>query len=1345
MSIFKDSFADFVKKQLSQREKIIASGTGRKEETLEFNFNESRSANFFTYQQKQCVIRLSSGVNIMDKSIIEEGEEGTGKTLAERYVLEGGIKDGDTNRGGISSTTARPFTSNALSGAYGDSFLRANAEDGFGIVPMPGITSVNVRTKSAYGSLREAKVEFVCHNRRQLAILELLYMRPGYTLLLEWQWSPYIDNDGNAQYNNIKKVDFFDSNKSISSIEKEIESFKEDTGGNYDALVGYCKNFTYKLRPDGGFECTTEIIAKGEVIESILGKEETAKFRSGNKDVLTSRPSLELLFSDLVQLNNIVASEAGGKIQIKEDTVLGDAATYHQEIGPKLGIDKDWNPYYVEGGESLFPYVLTGGPLAYTDWNTNTNPDVEGVEIDDDELSDEQGFWSFFGWGDRFRVSTTWIRWDALCYFINNEVIPKNEKGEPIAAFQTAYTTPPNKNGQVRLKSLLYSSKFLATKHVTSRLPKLKVLKKENLDDPKATSIGEKDMQYYGLTDISVNNEICMLPHNLDAYRLINQDLAAGQEKLKKGILKEGFHQDLNQYLVDKVPFSFIEGIDTQFATNVVGTRGKVNRISNIYFGVEFLYKAFREMYYDSDGNAVKDFSLFKYIKKIWEEVNQCTAGAHDFDIQTDNIGGGSILRIIDRQVDNSFEKIEDPHILKVQSLDSVVRDITYNTTIPSSLSTTIAVAAQSPDSVNDLDKVSFAALNKGIKDRFAVGSTKPTKPSSEQRAEWNRNFELNLTRITDACYISDLKGEEGSGGTLRKLLYREYQTNRNYILFEEHAGIIPDKTNEYRGALTNLISALNYFLNHYGSTNEALGFYRGQPATDSVSPLSAVIPLKFNAVLDGISGMVIGNVFKIPKDRLPIAYDGDDIHFIVMSEAQDITAGQDWTTTISGHLVLLGDASSEEYRKSKHHKSWENVDVGISDSVFEDLRRLGETNIQSPTYIGSNLAGTIPNSQIGPPLAGTLEVSGDNVFGENRGVYADNEDNRRLNRVGKPRIHKGVDLIADDNSPLYAVADAKVSFAGGGYTGWGGAIKLRFKKDPTGADEFKSTSPKYALYAHCNKWALADGTPLVQGMEVKKGDLIGLSGGGSSNSKFYKGNSEGSHLHLEFYLQDGDTQIDPMPWLKGLVAQRPETGDYYAGKTTPRITGTDAKVQETIRQYVKNKGATYHTGVVYRAYDAKSAIQLAINDAVLTMLDELNISRNYRGPIPGMGFGAYVRAGNRSTNPAIWTPSKPENYNVRSEYKTTENKVKYYSNGVFITMVLGDENDIGILENWRVLDTKYVYINKRNKYPVVVSGGYPLGTLTNLTGRVAKAAHQKNPPYKKEDLVRIIDGKIVK
>ena len=133
---------------------------------------------------------------------------------------------------------------------------------------MPGIISANIETKSAYGSLRQAKVNFVCHNQRQLEILELLYMRPGYTLLLEWGWTPYIDNSGNTQNVNNYINNFFDSTMTTKKLEAEILDKKEKSGGNYDALIGYCKNFNYTLRSDGGYNCETEIIAKGEVIES---------------------------------------------------------------------------------------------------------------------------------------------------------------------------------------------------------------------------------------------------------------------------------------------------------------------------------------------------------------------------------------------------------------------------------------------------------------------------------------------------------------------------------------------------------------------------------------------------------------------------------------------------------------------------------------------------------------------------------------------------------------------------------------------------------------------------------------------------------------------------------------------------------------------------------------------------------------------------------------------------------------------------------------------------------------------------------------------------------------------
>ena len=321
MSIFKETFPDFVQKQLEQRENTISSGTGKNSNN--FSFNEDRSNNFFTYQQKQCILRLSSGVDIVDSSILDENL--SGEEIAKRWVLEGGIKDGNTNRGGIGP-----------GGAYGDSTLRSNTDDGYGIVPMPGITGVNVRTKSAYGSLREAKVNFVCHNRRQLEVMELLYMRPGYTLLLEWQWSPFIDNDGNADYTTVKKIDFFNKSKNMSSMERDIESYKQETGGNYDALIGYCKNFTYRLRADGGFDCETEIIAKGEVLESLKDRETTIKFKNDNTDTITSRPNLEIFLTDLVAFNNATSGVGEITNQGESNTVEGGISKENRRLG-RLG------------------------------------------------------------------------------------------------------------------------------------------------------------------------------------------------------------------------------------------------------------------------------------------------------------------------------------------------------------------------------------------------------------------------------------------------------------------------------------------------------------------------------------------------------------------------------------------------------------------------------------------------------------------------------------------------------------------------------------------------------------------------------------------------------------------------------------------------------------------------------------------------------------------------------------------------------------------------------------------------------------------------------------------------
>ena len=1138
MSIFKETFADYVKKQLEQREKIISSGAGRRVVTPKvdagvtldstentefnydkisfFNFNEDRSKNFFAYQQKQCTVRLSSGVNIIDKELLDEGLDGA--EIAKRWVLEGGIKDGNTNRGGIGS-----------GGAYGDSALRSNADDGYGIIPMPGITGVNIRTKSAYGSLREAKVNFVCHNRRQLEVMELLYMRPGYTLLLEWQWSPFVDNEGEMDYTTIKKIDFFNTSntQTTAKMEGQIQEFQEQTGGNYDALIGYCKNFTYKLRADGGFDCETELIAKGDIIESLTDKETSIMFREGTTSRFASRPNIELFLSQIINLNNAVEEIDGLNV--------GNEESLREKLAPKIGLTK---------AEGLSPYILTGGSKAYTTFEPSATDDFWGRGIQD---TDERG--GFWGMGKRYRTSTTWIRWDAFCYFLNKEVIPLDENEQPLCEFTTAYITSPDKDRKVKIKPLLYSSKYEATTHITSKIQHLRGYEFNEDSEKFMATEGDRFIQFKGLCDISTNNQICMLPHNLKAYDALEAyEKQAGTSFgiIKEGILKKGFFKPLINSLDEKNSFKYKSGFDTDRTWEEEDPEC-VHNIGGIYFGVEYLYKKFRESYYDSEGNVNKDFTLFKFIKDVWEDANAACVGNHDFDIQTDNTPGGKLLRIVDRQVDNSGEKIEDIYTLKIQSLDSVVQDITYNTTIPSSLSSTIAIAAQAPDSIDDLDKVSFAALNKGIQDRFSVLKNTNSKPTNDQKTKWRLKHQEQLINIFDALHVPGTTKKEfvkvydsaievynkvegnrkksddiGGGGTLRILLYRFYQESRNYILKEENDRVDVESTSEFKGAVKNVRNALNFFLTHYGSTDEKLEYYVGQPATDSHSPLSAIIPLKFNAKLDGISGIKIGNVFKLPKDRLPLAYNGDDIHFIVMGEEQNINNNQNWTTTISGHLILLGDVNSEEYKKSKHWKSWQTPDTEITEEAYLNSTELGSlTSGEKDNYIpGSKTFDPWPNSELGDPLK-SMYITSD--FGP-RVINGENDN------------HDGIDLRyhsrdedKDDFLPFYAVGSGTITKVQSNNGSCGGTIVLTLDRDPISfSNEFSSTSPKNIIHCHIRN----DKFIVKEGDKVKKGDIIGYVGGDKNDPG--KGSSKTRHLHIAYETKD-KVRINPARWMPGI------------------------------------------------------------------------------------------------------------------------------------------------------------------------------------------------------------------
>ena len=237
MSIFKDTFKPEIQNQLKARQEAIFERTP---DAIQY------------FNARNAWVRMSSAVDVNEDN----------GALAKKYILQGGVlyENQLQLRAGV-------LTKNS---SYDIATPNGNPHR-LGIRPMPGITGVDIKPKSAYGSLREVEVKFVAWDIKQLEDLELLYMRPGYTALIEWGWAPYLGSDKKLKSN----IDF-STNDIINKKPTKDQLFEsiyktavETYGGNYDAMFGYIKNYSWSAREDGGYDCTTTIISVGEVLESL--------------------------------------------------------------------------------------------------------------------------------------------------------------------------------------------------------------------------------------------------------------------------------------------------------------------------------------------------------------------------------------------------------------------------------------------------------------------------------------------------------------------------------------------------------------------------------------------------------------------------------------------------------------------------------------------------------------------------------------------------------------------------------------------------------------------------------------------------------------------------------------------------------------------------------------------------------------------------------------------------------------------------------------------------------------------------------------------------------------------
>lgn len=263
MNIVGEGLPDPIAGQVKIRQKIYGSINRTTEETLYLN---SRTA----------FVKAISSVDIVDYDIknIEANRpelasiltEYAGSKLAKNFILFNGTStEGGSQRSGIPQGLAPGSNAYVNNLAYGLGGLE------YGARPMPGIISMQTTSKGAYGSVEETILNIKAWNRIQFEIIDLLYLRLGYGVLVEWGNVSYFDNKGEFIPENqyTLESEFLDAKLNPISIYDRIQQYRLASNGNYDAIYGIVTNFDWTFDEDGGYTITVKLLSKGDIIEGL--------------------------------------------------------------------------------------------------------------------------------------------------------------------------------------------------------------------------------------------------------------------------------------------------------------------------------------------------------------------------------------------------------------------------------------------------------------------------------------------------------------------------------------------------------------------------------------------------------------------------------------------------------------------------------------------------------------------------------------------------------------------------------------------------------------------------------------------------------------------------------------------------------------------------------------------------------------------------------------------------------------------------------------------------------------------------------------------------------------------
>jgi hypothetical protein len=339
-------------------------------------------------------VKLVSSTNVTNKDIIQNEtlrklNNILDNNLAKKFVLFNGTDNEGHNRAGID---------------YGNNILSDNAYGiggtEFGRQPMMGIKSVDIKHLNN-GSLRKATVQIKAFNRTQFDIIDVLYLRLGFSILLEWGHSLYIDEKGKLEANsNASLAEYFLSGKKFKTKDDKnqtpepltyksflgyIDAMRKQTYGNYDAMFARVVNFHWSFMPDGSYDITLDLISIGDVVDSFkINTLNPTTSTSSSSATPGSTPAVDPTIDEKIDLY-ANKSTIGQYLYKMKDSMRRPT----QNINPqsdKLVLKTD---YYEINLIKQFDYIYNSSNISFFTLNPLNANLVDGVEIASDSKGNQ--------------------------------------------------------------------------------------------------------------------------------------------------------------------------------------------------------------------------------------------------------------------------------------------------------------------------------------------------------------------------------------------------------------------------------------------------------------------------------------------------------------------------------------------------------------------------------------------------------------------------------------------------------------------------------------------------------------------------------------------------------------------------------------------------------------------------------------------------------------------------------------------------------------------------------------------------------------------------------------------